>query len=127
MKIYKIQFKIFISTVLCVMLVSLLGTMYLFQYINNLIYEKSRHIDEIYLNTVSEQINSYLDNSIELGMRCANDTSIIRALNTSSPDNSRSKVHSINAQKQLNAYLDSFIAYAYVDKLIAFNTDGTIV
>lgn len=127
MKIYKIQFKIFISTVLCVMLVSLLGTMYLYQYINKLIYEKSRHIDEIYLNTVSEQITSYLDNSIELGMRCANDTSVIRALNASSPDSSRSKVYSINAQKQLNAYLDSFIAYAYVDKLIAFNTDGTIV
>lgn len=127
MKIYKIQFKIFISTVLCVMLVSLLGTMYLYQYINNLIYEKSRHIDTIYLNTVSEQINSYLDNLVELSMSCSNDETIIRALNSSAADTSSSKSDSKNAQNKLNAYLDSFIAYSYVDKLIAFNTDGTMI
>lgn len=127
MKIHNIQFKIFVSTVLCVMLVSLSGTLYLYRYMNQVIYEKARHIEQLYLNTVSGQIDVYLRNAVELGLQCSNDASIIRAFEASNVKSKHIGSLSIDAQTKLSTYLNSFMANTYVDKLIAFNTNHIMI
>lgn len=122
---YKLQFKIFISTFLCVILVALTGTMYLYRYMNQFIYNKAYQIDQLNLTTISNQANAYLENIIELGLECSNDSVIQDSMlisKTQGIKNSRS----LNAQNQLNTYLSSFIINDYVDKLLIFNETGLI-
>ncbi|WP_373264343.1 sensor histidine kinase [Hungatella hathewayi] len=127
MKTHNIQFKIFISTVLCVMIVSLTGTLYLYRYMSQVIYEKARHIDNLYLNTVTEQIDIYLANMIELGLQCSNDDAVIRAFKSSVSGDKHAGSRSLEAQQKLSTYLNSFSANSYVNKLIAFNIDHTMI
>ena len=123
MKFHTIQFKIFVSTVLCVMVVSLASSLYLYHYINTLIYEKARHINELYLTTVSNQLDVYLTNYINLGLQCSNDTSVVKALKSEDTYGRAA----IDAQDQLSDLVSSFMANYYVDKLIAFNNHGAMV
>lgn len=127
MKTHNIQFKIFVSTVLCVMLVSLSGTLYLYRYMNQVIYEKARHIDELYLDTVSEQIDIYLDNAVEMGLQCSNDASVIQAFKSAVSGDRHLGSDCLEAQQKLSTYLNSFSANAYVNKLTAFNVNHTII
>lgn len=127
MKIHNIQFKIFVSTVLCVMLVSLSGTLYLYRYMNQVIYEKARHIEQLYLNKVSEQIDVYLRNAVELGLQCANDSSVLRAFEASNINDKHIGSLSIDAQEKLSTYLNSFMANTYVAKLVAFNANHIMI
>lgn len=122
---HKIQYKIFISTVICVILVSLAGTLYLYRYMSRFIYSKSQHIDNLNLTTISNQISSYLENTLELGLECSNDSVVEKALQKSKIlgiENSTS----LDAQQQLNTYLSSFVVNDYVDKLLVFNETGLI-
>ncbi len=117
-----IKFRLIASTLLCVATVTLISNFYLFNYLNNIIDEKSIRIQRMYLSSLQTQMEDYINSITSLAVLCASDRTIDLA--TRSQDITSS---TLKAQEQLNSYLIVCPVASYVDKLIAFNEQGIMI
>ena len=123
MKKMGIKNKIIISTLLCVILVSLFGNILLYNYMRGVITEQSDKIRSVNLSAVSSQISASMENALNLSIQCANDNQIINVMSASNEYNK----DSITVQNKLTAYLNTYPGSPYVNKLLVFNEDGFII
>lgn len=52
-----LRFRLIVVTVLCTAVVSLVGNLALFGYLNNILTQRADRIDEIYLSTLQNQLD----------------------------------------------------------------------
>lgn len=121
---HSLKFKIIVTTLLCTFLVSLAGNLFLSQYLTGIIRQKAERIDQMYLSTIRNQLEDYLSDFQDLAVLCANDLAVSMAL---AKNDTSSMRQALNAQARLNAYLEACPEGEYVDKLIAFSTEGHVI
>lgn len=122
-RFYTLKFKIIVTTVLCVALVSLVSNFYLYHYLTNIIEQKAERIQQMYLSTLRSQLDQYIHDTVNFGLLCANDSLLTTALDGTAPRRS----DALRAQDNLNAFLTSCPVLPYIDKLVAFNRDGLVI
>lgn len=123
MKKTGIKSKIILLTLVCVISVSLFGNIILYNYLRRVISKQNDQINSMYLSTVASQLNTYIENGLDLGIQCAIDTQILRVMNGQEPYTESY----LTIQKKLNNYLTTYLGAPYVNKLIVFNKEGTMV
>ena len=124
MKKLRLRSKIILSTLSCVLIVSLLGNILVFLYMREIISDQRDEINHLYLDNISDSVNLKLSDSVRLVLQCANDSVISKGVSNTDPTSYRPQ---LSAQKQMNNYLSVFNENKYVDKLIAFNLEGTFI
>lgn len=120
---HSIKFKLIAATISCVAVVTLISTLFLYNYLNRIIQEKSDLIQQMYLTTMQQQMDKYISDATSLAILCANDSTISRVIGQNGPTSSQTLL----AQNHLDSYLNACPEESYVDKLLAFNTDGGMI
>lgn len=95
-----LRFRLIVVTVLCTAVVSLVGNLALFGYLNNILTQRADRIDEIYLSTLQNQLDEYLTDLSDLAILCSSDYTVSRALSPAA-----TMKNAVDAQDRLNARL----------------------
>ena len=95
-----LRFRLIVTTVLCTALVSLVGNLSLYNYLNGIINQRAARIDEIYLSNLQTQLNEYLTDLSDLAVLCSSDTEVSYSLSPSA-----SRLDALDAQERLDTYL----------------------
>lgn len=119
-----IKFKIIVSITLLVIVVGVTSNLFLYQYLNGIILEKARGMNDLYLNNIQTQLEANLRETYNLGILCSNDPDVAESLTDNKPDTAKSGKEALRIQKILNTYLHSCTAERYIRRLIAFNENG---
>ncbi len=122
-----VRFKIIIYTAICVTVVSIVGNLYLYSCLNNIIIEKTKSIDRIYLDSLKIKIEDSFEDLIDICVLCANQYDISKAMKNSTIDTLSKKKEMLQAQKVMNNYLNSTKMNSYVNKMMIFNEKGIVV
>jgi len=123
---HTLKFRLIVTTILCAAVVSLVGNLSLFNYLNGIIRQKADRIVDIHLSTLRSQLDKDLSDLTDLAILCASDTTLTTALEQRGTDSFAMRL-ALNAQNQLNTYLASSPLNNAVDVLAAFNADGLII
>lgn len=115
-----LRFRLIVLSVLCAAVVSLAGNLSLYSYLNHIINQRADHIDEIYLSTLQNQLNTYLTDLSDLAVLCSSDFTVSQSLTAS-------KAAAIDAQDRLNAYLATSPVQNHIDVISVVNDRGVIV
>ena len=116
-----LRFRLIVVTVLCTAVVSLVGNLALFGYLNNILNQRADRIDEIYLSTLQNQLDEYLTDLSDLAILCSSDYTVSRALSPAA-----TMKNAVDAQDRLNAYLATSAAQDYIDVLSVVNGHGVV-
>lgn len=116
-----LRFRLIVVTVLCTAVVSLVGNLALFGYLNNILNQRADRIDEIYLSTLQNQLDEYLTDLNDLAILCSSDYTVSRALSPAA-----TMKNAVDAQDRLNAYLATSAAQDYIDVLSVVNGHGVV-
>ncbi|WP_051835081.1 sensor histidine kinase [Lacrimispora celerecrescens] len=127
MKKNKIKMKILISTSLCVLLFSLVSNLFLYSYLSRIIFSKSAQLDRQYIQIIQKEMEQYISETSNLGLNCAFDPNITRALSLSGNDSVSDRHQLRIAQESLNTYLSASRNQEFVNRLIAFRPDGVLI
>lgn len=117
-----LRFRLIVTSVLCTALVSLVGNLALYNYLNGIINQRAARIDEIYLSTLQTQLNEYLTDLSDLAVLCSSDKTVSYALSPSA-----SKLDALSAQEQLDTYLLTSSLDKSIDVISVVNDQGLIV
>ena len=118
-----IRTKIMLYTVLCVVAVGLCSSLYLYQYMQEIIADKMAQIDDLNAGTIAAQLDDSLEKVHTLQVYCSNSSPIINALNQvpGSPE----AVHAaLAAQKTISSYLRTSPIDSCINRLVIFNQSG---
>ena len=109
-----LRFRLIVVTVLCTAVVSLVGNLALFGYLNNILNQRADRIDEIYLSTLQNQLDEYLTDLSDLAILCSSDYTVSRALSPAA-----TMKNAVDAQDRLNARLRRIAAndFSFVDEV----------
>lgn len=121
-----IRTKIILYTVLCVVAVGLGSSLYLYQYMQRIISDKITQIDDLNAGTIAARLNDCLSQVHTLQTYCGNSGRVIDALNQT-PGTPRAAAAALSAQNAINVYLRTSSIDSYINRLVAFNEDGTYV
>lgn len=127
MKKCGIKMKILLSTSLCVLLFSLASNLFLYNYMGNIIFSKSTELDRQYIQAVKKQLEQYISETDNLGMNCAFDTEIAKALSLKDSQTVRERSLCFKAQEALNTYLSASMNNKFINRLIVFNKDSILI
>ncbi|SHO52126.1 sensor histidine kinase [Anaerocolumna xylanovorans] len=127
MKKYGIKMKILLSTSLCVLLFSLASNLFLYSYMGNIIFSKSTELDRQYIQAVKKQLEQYISETDNLGMNCAFDTEIAKALSLNGSQTVKERSLCFKAQEALNTYLSASMNNKFINRLIVFNKDSILI
>ena len=119
-----IKFKIIVAVTFLVISVGVISNLFLYQYLNGIILEKSRAMNGLYLSNIQVQLDSNLRETLNLGILCANDPDVAEGLADNLPDTANSGKEALRVQKILNTYLHSCATERYIRRLIVFNEGG---
>jgi two-component system sensor histidine kinase YesM len=122
----KLKLKIILMSALCIISVGVCSSVYLYNNLMNIISNKEEGISDLYLETVSNQLNYNLVELIGLS-QCRNDLDISKAMRLDKMSSSKEKYLALRASEKLTSYLSNYRTWRYVDKLIAFNEKGISV
>lgn len=121
--LHSIKFKLIAATLACTALVSFLSSFLLYRYLDYAVEQKSIRIQQLYLETMQEQMNKYIADFTSLVLFIANDWQIGEAMTRGTPVNSGM----LSAQSRLNISLRSCPGESCVEKLIVLTTDGRVI
>ncbi len=121
-----IRTKIILCTVLCVVAVGLVSSLYLYQHMQRVIYEKMAQIDDLNAGTISAQLDNCLDRVLSLQTYCSNAPTVIEALSRT-PGSPGSLSAALTAQNAVNVYLRTSLVDKYINRLVLFNERGVCV
>lgn len=121
--LHSIKFKLIAATLACVAVVSLLSSVLLYRYLSYVAEEKSARIQQLYLETMQEQMDKSIDGLVSLALFLVNDWQIGEAMLHSLPVN----MGTLDAQSRLNISLRAYPGESYVDKFIVATADGRII
>jgi two-component system sensor histidine kinase YesM len=119
--IKNIKSKIVFFSTLCIAFIGIISNLYLYTYMNNIIFEKAHDIDVLYLDGIQKHLDSQFAEILNLGILCASSYEVSTAMRHSSLESSVAKKEVFTAQTLLNDYLHSSIISPYVNKLFVFN------
>ncbi len=122
-----LNFKITLSTVLCVFIVGGLANLYIYAYMRRIVSQKVEQIEDIQLRTVKTRVDGVFEELLELGVTCASNRSVQTAMRNTGLKTQTEKTNAINAQNTMNVFISAVSAHAYVQKLLAFNATGLMV
>lgn len=117
-----LRFRLIVTTVLCTALVSLVGNLSLYNYLNGIINQRAARIDEIYLSNLQTQLNEYLTDLSDLAVLCSSDTEVSHSLSPSA-----SRLDALDAQERLDTYLATSSIQKSIDVISVVNAQGLIV
>lgn len=127
MNLHSTKFKIISATLLCVVLVGITSNALLYNYLNEIIMEKAERIENWNLETTQRQIEQRLNDVVNLGLLCANDGKVARAMEFTSLNTLLAKRACQSAQETMNTYLRASAQVGYINKLVVFNGSGLFV
>lgn len=120
---HSIKFKLIAATLACVAVVSLLSSFFLYRYLDYVVEEKSARIQQLYLETMQEQMNKSIADLVSLALFIANDWQIGEAMTRGTPVNSGM----LSAQSRLNISLRSCPGESYVEKFMVVTAGGRVI
>lgn len=121
--LHSIKFKLIAASLACALSVSLLSSLLLYSYLNYVAEQKSIRIQQLYLQTMQEQMDKYIADFVSLALFIANDWQIAEAMTRGTPVNSVM----LNAQSRLNVSLRSCPGESCVEKCMVFTTEGRVI
>lgn len=121
LNVKNIKSKIVFFSTLCIAVIGIISNLYLYTYMNNIIFEKAHDIDVLYLDGIQKHLDNQFAEITNLGILCASSYEVSTAMRHSSLDTSIAKKEVFTAQTLLNDYLHSSIISPYVNKLFVFN------
>lgn len=119
--IKNIKSKIVFFSTSCIAIIGIFSNLYLYTYMNNIIFEKAHDIDVLYLDGIQKHLDTYFAEIINLGILCSSSYEVSTAMRHSSLNTSIAKKEIFAAQTLLNDYLHSSTISSYVNKLFIFN------
>lgn len=122
-----IKFKIVFFSVLCIAIVGVASTFYLFNYMNEIISQKAQAIDTLYLDSIQRQLDSQFAEVINLGILCSSSYEATSAMRHTSLSLPSARKDVFNAQTLMNDYLYSTSVSSYINKMLLFNDSGLTV
>lgn len=125
--VHSIQFKMVILVTLCVVTVGIIGNLYLYSFLNRIIYDKVNSIDRIYMDSMQRDIQEKFESLFDIGILCSNHYDIAKAMRNSDMKTVREKNDLLLAQKIMNNYITSTKAGEYVNKMVLFNEKSIVV
>lgn len=117
-----LRFRLIVISVLCTALVSLVGNLALYNYLNGIINQRAARIEEIYLSNLQTQLNEYLTDLSDLAVLCSSDRTVSYALSATA-----STLDALSAQEQLDTYLATSSLEKSIDVISVVNDQGLIV
>lgn len=121
--LHSIKFKLIAATLACVAAVSLLSSFLLYRYLDYVVEEKSARIQQLYLDTMQEQMDKSIADFTSLALYIANDWQVGEAMTRGTPVNSVM----LNAQSRINVSLRACPGESYVEKFMVATADGRII
>lgn len=125
--IKNIKFKIVFFSVMCIAVIGVASTFYLFNYMNEIISQKAQAIDTLYLDSIQRQLDTQFAEVINLGILCASSYEASSAMRHTSLALSSARKDVFNAQTLMNDYLNSSSVSTYVNKMLLFNDSGLTI
>ncbi|MDR1099040.1 MAG: sensor histidine kinase [Treponema sp.] len=101
--------------------------MFLYIYLLDAVSQKAERLDRAHLEAVRIQITQNLADMFSLAMVCANNPAVSQAVSRQERAGQEFIRDSLNAQAQLNAFLQANTISAYIDKLFLFDNQGLFV
>ncbi|MDR0761088.1 MAG: sensor histidine kinase [Treponema sp.] len=122
-----LRFKIIFSVVSYILVIGISGNVFLYLYLMEAVSQKGERLDRAYLEAARFRISQNLANVFSLAMVCASDPAVSQAVSRQERTRQELIRVSLNAQNNLNAFLQSNPVSPYIDKLILFNDEGLFV
>ncbi|MDR1251351.1 MAG: sensor histidine kinase [Treponema sp.] len=127
LKNWTLRFKIIFPVVIYILLIGIIGNVFLYIYLLDAVSQKGERLDRAHLEAVRIQITQNLADVFSLAMVCANNPAVSQAVSRQERAGQEFIRDSLNAQAQLNAFLQANPINAYIDKLILFDNQGLFV
>lgn len=99
-----IRSKIILCTVLCVVAVGLMSSLFLYQHMQRIISEKIAQIDQLNAGTIAARLDDSLEQVHTLQTYCGSSGQVIDALNQA-PGTPGAAADALKAQNAINVYL----------------------
>lgn len=123
-----LKFKIALSTSICIFIVGAIGNALLYRYLTGIIFSKADHIDNLYVETIKDQIDSAMADFHNIANISASDIDVSRAMRHENLNLLTAKKDAARAQETLKAYINGSKKIGdYIDKMIIFNEHGLSV
>ncbi|GHT73758.1 hypothetical protein FACS1894124_2610 [Spirochaetia bacterium] len=122
-----LQFKIVSSMVVYFLILGVAGSVLLYNYLLGVVSEKGEHLDRVYLEAVGHRLDRNFEDIFSLAMLCAYDPAVLRVVSRQEREGYEFIRDSLNAQDQINAFLQVAPVGSYIDRLILFDNRGLFV
>jgi two-component system sensor histidine kinase YesM len=119
-----LQFKITFSVVAYIIVIGVLGNIFLFIYLQDIVFRKAERLDKANMETVCTQLERNFENVLSLAAVCATEPEILYLISKKNRTERELILDSLKIQNQINAFLRSSPISSYIDKLILFNNGG---
>lgn len=119
-----IKIKIVVSMSVCILLFTLVSSLIISMLLGSRLSQRSMQINDQYLNTVKNHLNSYTEQINSIGALCASNQNMFHALSYHSLDTLSARRMSLKAQESLDSYLSSSSISFYTTRLVIFNMDN---
>jgi two-component system sensor histidine kinase YesM len=122
-----LRFKIILAVVMYILVIGIIGNVFLYRYLLNAVSQKGERLDRAHLEAVRIQVTQNLADLFSLAMVCANDPLVSQVVSRQERAGQEFIRDALNAQAQLNAFLQAKRINGYIDKLILFDNRGLFV
>ena len=115
-----IRMKILVYTSLCVAVISIAGNLFIYDYLSNIISNKTAVLDGLNAQFVATGLNEELEKAWNLVNQCANNTTLVSVTENSVTNNTRNH---LNAQQVMNSAIAASGLSEYVNQMILVNSN----
>jgi two-component system sensor histidine kinase YesM len=122
-----LRFKIIFFVVIYILVIGITGNVFLYIYLLEVVYQKGELLDRAHVEAVRLRVDQNFDDVFSLAIICANDPAVSQAVSRQERTGQELIRDSLQAQKQLNAFLLANPINSYIDKMILFNDRGVFV
>ena len=119
--------KIAFAVVGYVVLIGVIGNIFLFIYLEDMVQKKAERLDSAYIKSVRTQMQRSFENVFSLAVVCAKDPEILQLISRKNLTEHETIMDSLNIQSQMNTLLHSSPVNSYINKLILFNNQGMFI
>lgn len=127
MRMKSIKFKILRSTTLCVLIITLISNLTLYNYLGGIITKKSSETKLQFAQILKQQLNQYFEEIVKLGVLCASDVQVRSALKDTNSDSVNAKRKQYDAKMKMCSILATSMISPYVNRLIVFNETSVLI
>lgn len=118
-----IRSRILFFSSLCVALVSVASSVYLYYTLGTLLLEKARSIHRLNAEAITGQLGAELEKVSNLAVQCASHPTLLTAVERSGS----SRTSGLRAQQVMNDLVAASGVDTYLDKIILYNTEGVMI